>query len=112
MLKASTWNHRLVSTIAEELCALTFSSPAATIAITPALVTAAIAEFRALDLEPPSDMFMTAFPERPRAAAFVATAIGLVRKPHRVGTRLTKIDTSDHTCQEVPGLFGSSLFGC
>lgn len=51
----------------------TLSFPAATTTVTPAFVRAAIALFKAADLEPPIDIFRTAFPERPRAVAFIAT---------------------------------------
>jgi hypothetical protein len=53
---------------------LTFSFPAATTTTTPAFVTAAIAVLSAVDLEPPRDMFMMAFPARPLAVALLATA--------------------------------------
>jgi hypothetical protein len=49
----------------------TFSFPAATTQTTPALVAAAIAEFKAVDLEPPIDMLTTAFPASPLEVAFV-----------------------------------------
>lgn len=57
----------------ETLAASWFSFPAATTTVTPARVSAATAELRAADLEPPMDMFITALPARPRAVAFCAT---------------------------------------
>lgn len=52
---------------------LTFSFPAATTTVTPALVKAAMAELRAVDFEPPTDMFKIAFPARPLAVTLAAT---------------------------------------
>jgi hypothetical protein len=74
----------------------TFSLPAATTATTPALVRAAIAALSADDLEPPNDMFITAFPANPRAVALVATESSKYRISWR-NTKLTKIDARNHT---------------
>ena len=54
---------------------LTFSFPAATTTVMPALVKAEIAELSAVDFGPAIDMLTTAFPASPRAVAFVATGI-------------------------------------
>jgi hypothetical protein len=53
---------------------LIFSFPAATTTVTPALVRAAMAELSAVDLDPPIEIFVTAFPARPLAVTFVATS--------------------------------------
>lgn len=73
VLFASTFRSVSVWSWMKGVRRLTFSLPAAATHVTPALVKAAMAEFRAVDLEPPIEMFMTALPERPRAVAFVAT---------------------------------------
>jgi hypothetical protein len=63
----------LVEALSNKGLEITFSLPAATITVTPALVRLAIAEFNAVDFGPPSDMLTTAFPARPRAVTLLAT---------------------------------------
>lgn len=63
---------------------LTFSFPAATTTKTPTFVNAAIAEFKAADFDPPIEMFITAFPAKFLAVAFVATKFSPLITPELV----------------------------
>ena len=72
VLLASTWSSS-IPLHASEQGEHTLSFPAATTTTTPALVSAAIALFKAVLLLPPMLIFSTAFPAKPLAVAFVAT---------------------------------------